>query len=76
METRGDLCVQEGVALWSCDSEMNFSQSLPGSNSASVCVCVRVRVCVSVCLPSAGVTNLFETESYFQGTESYEGLPV
>jgi len=24
----------------------------------------------------AGVTNLFETESYFMGTESYEGLPV
>jgi hypothetical protein len=25
---------------------------------------------------SAGVTNLFETESYFMGTEPYEGHPV
>ena len=24
----------------------------------------------------AGITNLFETESYFMATESYEGLPV
>ena len=23
-----------------------------------------------------GITNLFETESYFMGSESYEGLPV
>ncbi|KAM9717156.1 uncharacterized protein ACNS7B_020910 isoform 6-T13 [Menidia menidia] len=36
----------------------------------------RLNVPLPPTAPIPGVTNLFETEGYFMGTESHEGLPV